>query len=176
MSFNHNLEVMKITTYIKKCHKFDAVTYILTFTKNGTVAYITKTNRVLLKRGCFIGPQNQRFRLKKGCFVVRNPWKGGVFETWVRAWYTLWSGVGGGISSLLFLYNDKGVALGQETRGLKSLDQVMKVSKRVAESFLRQSSAHRWHAVWFHAWTRQHGRHNHCTPVCKKSSTPPTRH
>ena len=33
LSFNHNLEVMKNTTYIEKCLEFDAVTYILTFTK-----------------------------------------------------------------------------------------------------------------------------------------------
>ena len=40
LSFNYNLEVMKNTTYIEKCLEFDAVTYILTFTKKGTVAYI----------------------------------------------------------------------------------------------------------------------------------------
>ena len=55
---------------------------------------ILRKNRVLLKKGCFIGPQNQRFRLKKAgyFFFVITPRKGGVLQTWVRAWYTLWSG------------------------------------------------------------------------------------
>ena len=89
LSFNHNLEVMKNTTYI------DVIAYIPTFTKR--VLYLTlRKNRVLLKKGCFIGRQNQRFRSKKGCFYLQNPRKGGVFQTWVRACYTLWSGVGGG--------------------------------------------------------------------------------
>ena len=33
LSFKHNLEVMKNTTYIEKCLEFDAVAYILTSTK-----------------------------------------------------------------------------------------------------------------------------------------------
>ena len=33
LSFNHNLEVMTNTMYIEKCLEFDAVTYILTFTR-----------------------------------------------------------------------------------------------------------------------------------------------
>ena len=45
LSLNHNLEVMKNTTYIEKRLEFDAVTYILTFTKRGTVADITKKSR-----------------------------------------------------------------------------------------------------------------------------------
>ena len=67
------------------------------FHRKGTVAYITKKIRVLFKKGCFIGPQNQRFRFKKGwVFFAQNSRKGGVFQTWARAWYTLWSGGGGG--------------------------------------------------------------------------------
>ena len=92
--FCTNVKVMKNTTYIEKCIEFDAVTYILTITK-GYFSLYDEKNRVLLKKGCFIEPQNQRFRLKKGCFFsskIRQ--KGGVFQTWVRAWYTLWSGVG----------------------------------------------------------------------------------
>ena len=49
-----------------------------------------------LKNVYFIEPQNQRFRLKRGCFFsseIRE--KGVFFKLWVRAWYTLWSGVGG---------------------------------------------------------------------------------
>ena len=42
LSFN---QVMKNTTYIEKCLEFDAVRYILTFTKKGTVAYIMKKSR-----------------------------------------------------------------------------------------------------------------------------------
>ena len=33
LSFNHNLEVMKNMTHIEEWLKFDAGTYILTFTK-----------------------------------------------------------------------------------------------------------------------------------------------
>ena len=33
LGFYNNLEVMKNTTFIEKCLEFDAVTYILTFTK-----------------------------------------------------------------------------------------------------------------------------------------------
>ena len=72
LSFNHNIELMKNTTYIEKCLEFDAVTYILTFTKKGTLAYITKKISFCLKKGCFIGPENQRCRLKKGCFFRPN--------------------------------------------------------------------------------------------------------
>ena len=72
LSFNHNLEVMKNTTYI------DVVAYIPTFTKR--VLYLTlRKNRVLLKKGCFIGRRNQRFRLKKGCFFSSKIREKGVF-------------------------------------------------------------------------------------------------
>ena len=78
LSFNHNLEVMKNTTYIEKCLEFDVVTYILIFTKR--VHYLTlRKNRVLLKKGCFIERQNQRFRLKKGCFFRPKSAKRGYF-------------------------------------------------------------------------------------------------
>ena len=47
----------------RECLEFDVVTYILTFTKR--VLYLTlRKNRVLLKKGCFIGRQSQRFCLK----------------------------------------------------------------------------------------------------------------
>ena len=55
---------MKNTTYIEKCLEFNAVTYILTFTK---MVHLRK-NGILLKKkgggGYFIGPKNQRFRPK----------------------------------------------------------------------------------------------------------------
>ena len=79
LSFNHNLKVMKNTTYIEKCNEFDAVTYILTITK-GYFSLYEETNPVLLKKGCFIEPQNQRFRLKKWCFFIQIREKGVFFK------------------------------------------------------------------------------------------------
>ena len=79
LSFNHILEVMENTTYIDKCFEFDVVTYILTFAKR--VLYLTlRKNRVLLKKGCFIGRQNQRFCLKQGCFFRPKSAKRGCFS------------------------------------------------------------------------------------------------
>ena len=42
LSFNHNLEVMKNTTYIEKCLEFDGVTYILTSQKGYCSLYYQK--------------------------------------------------------------------------------------------------------------------------------------
>ena len=53
------------------------------------------------KKECFIGPQHRRFRLKKGCFSRPESAKRGIFQAWVRAWYTFWSGVGG--AGMIFL-------------------------------------------------------------------------
>ena len=47
LSFNHNLKVMKNTTYIEKCIEFDAVTYILTITK-GYFSLYDEKNRVFV--------------------------------------------------------------------------------------------------------------------------------
>ena len=47
------------------------------------------------KKGRFIGPQISDFSWKRGVFLAQNPQKGRIFQAWVRAWYTLWSGVGG---------------------------------------------------------------------------------
>ena len=77
LSFNNNLKVMKNMTYIEKCIEFDAVTYILTITKRYFSLYDEKIAFCFKKKGCFIEPQSQRFRLKKGCFFVQNPRKGG---------------------------------------------------------------------------------------------------
>ena len=45
--------------------------------------YYKKKIAFWLKKGCFIGSQNKRFRLKKGCFFfVQNTRKGVVFQTW----------------------------------------------------------------------------------------------
>ena len=77
LSFNHNLKVMKNTTYIEKFIEFDAVTYIFTITKGYFSLYHEKI-AFCFKKGCFIEPQNQWFRLKKGCFSAQIPRKGGV--------------------------------------------------------------------------------------------------
>ena len=75
-SFNHNLEVMKNMTYIEKCLEFDAVTYILTFTKNDTLTYITKKSR-LFKKGVFYWASKSEISVEKGVFFfVQNPRKG----------------------------------------------------------------------------------------------------
>ena len=78
LSFNHNLKVMKNTTYIETCIEFDAVTYILTITK-GYYSLYDEKNRVLFKKGCFIEPQNQPFRLKKFFFFFGG---GGRLQTY----------------------------------------------------------------------------------------------
>ena len=84
---------MKNTTYIEKCLEFDVVTYILTFTKR-VLSLILLKNRLLLKKGCFIGRQNQRFCLKKACFFfVQNPRKGVFFKLGYERGIR-WSGVG----------------------------------------------------------------------------------
>ena len=48
-----------------------AVTYILTFTKKGTVAYITK-NRFLLKIGVFYWASKSTISVEKGVFFSSN--------------------------------------------------------------------------------------------------------
>ena len=76
-SFNHTLEVMKNATHIEKYLVF--ATVILTFVKKkkkrrGYFILHNDTTRILFlffQMGCFIGPQNQRFRMKKGCVIFR---------------------------------------------------------------------------------------------------------
>ena len=86
LSFNHTLEAMKNTTYIDKCLEFDTV--ILTFIKKNTLSYIniTKKNGFCLRKGCFIGPQNELFRLKRGVFSSKIRKRGGGYrpDTWWR--------------------------------------------------------------------------------------------
>ena len=52
---------------------------LFSFSQKGYFIIYNEKNAFCSKRGCFIGPQNQRFRLKKGWFFVQNPRKGGVF-------------------------------------------------------------------------------------------------
>ena len=59
------------------------------------IVYNENKIALCLKKGCFIRPQNRRFPLKRFFFFVQNPRKGGVFQAYVRAWYTFWWGVGG---------------------------------------------------------------------------------
>ena len=74
--FNHTLEAMKNTTCIEieQCLEFDTV--ISTFIGKGILYQITKKH-VLLKGVCFIGPQNQRFRLKMCSFLPQSAKGGG---------------------------------------------------------------------------------------------------
>ena len=93
LGFSHTLEVRQNTTYIEKCPEFDTV--ILTLTKSVLhLIYNEKQNAFGFwkMRGYFIGPQNQRFRLQRSYFVP-NPQNNVVFQTCLRAWYALWSGV-----------------------------------------------------------------------------------
>ena len=90
---------MKNTTYIEKCIELDAVTYILITTKGYFSLYDEKI-AFCLKRGVLLSLKISDFDWKRVFFIVQNPRKGGLFQTWVRAWYTLWSKVGGGGGSL----------------------------------------------------------------------------
>ena len=80
LSFNHNSKVMKNTKYIEKYVEFDAVTYILTFTKKGNVAYITKKSRFAWKRGVLLGSKISDFGWKGGVFFRPKSAKRGCFS------------------------------------------------------------------------------------------------
>ena len=60
LSFNHNLEVMKNTTYIENVFGLMQL-HIFSLSQKSTLAHITKKNRVLLKRGVLLGPQISDF-------------------------------------------------------------------------------------------------------------------
>ena len=70
------------------------------FHKKCTLADITKKKCVLLKKKGWGGgggywASKSAISVEKGVsFSSKNPRNGGVFQTWVRAWYTPWSGVG----------------------------------------------------------------------------------
>ena len=53
--------------------------YIYSHYHERVLQLIWRKNRVLLKKGCFIKPQNQRFRLKKGFFLSSKIREKGVF-------------------------------------------------------------------------------------------------
>ena len=82
LRFYQNLEVMKNTTYKEKCLEFDAVTYIITFTKKGNVAYtyITKKNRVFLKKGVFYWASKSAISVEKWVFFSKIREKGVFFK------------------------------------------------------------------------------------------------
>ena len=71
--------------------------HIFSLSRKGTSAYMTKQIPFCLKRGVLFSLKTSDFDWKSGVFYP-NPRKGGVFQTWVLAWYTLWSGVGAGTS------------------------------------------------------------------------------
>ena len=87
MGFNHDLEVMKNMTHIEKCLEFDAVT--LTFTKK-VLKLILGKKHVLHKKGVFYLASKSMISVENGAvFFIKNPRKGGVFQTLVQASYTL---------------------------------------------------------------------------------------
>ena len=106
LSFNHTLEVMKKydLELHRKCLEFDSYSYF----HKMMALYLTqrKQNVLCFKKICFIGPQNQRFLLEKSCFFrpeIRE--KGG--QTWMRAWYTICSGVNPSVEAIFAVPQSK---------------------------------------------------------------------
>ena len=58
---------------------FDTIN--IAFTKRYFILYNENKIAFCFKKGCFIGPKNQRFRLKKGCFSRLESAKGGYFSS-----------------------------------------------------------------------------------------------
>ena len=91
--------VFKCSFHVRHNEKYDVrrKIYLIQFNSLSQKGYfiLYNENKIVFcfKEGYFIGPQNQRLRLKKGCFFAQDPRKGGIFQAWVRAWYTFWSGV-----------------------------------------------------------------------------------
>ena len=94
----------ELLRYIRSNEKYDVlrkmswVWYSYShFHKHGTLSYITKRNAFCLKRVVLLGLKSA-ISVEKGwgflgVFFVQNPRKGGVLQTWARAWLTLWSGM-----------------------------------------------------------------------------------
>ena len=80
-------------------------------------------------------------------------------------------------SIIIFLYKGKGVALEREKLSRPQFARSdHEGSRQGCWELPMTRSAHRWHAVWLHAWTQHHRCHIQCTPDTRKSSMPPTRH
>ena len=82
---------MKNTMYAEEM--FDAIN--LAFTKRVLILYNNDKIAICFEKVCFIGLKISDFGWKRGVFLAQNPRKGGIFQAWVRAWYTFWSRVGG---------------------------------------------------------------------------------
>ena len=94
LSFNHNLEVMKNTTYIEKCLEFDAVTYILTFMKKGYCSLYCEKIAFCLKRGVILGASKSAISVEKRVFFRPKSAKRRCFST--KSWGVREFGGGGG--------------------------------------------------------------------------------
>ena len=55
-------------------------------------------SRFALKRGVLLDLKICGFGWERGVFLAQNPRKWCIFQAWVRAWYTFWSGVGAGLN------------------------------------------------------------------------------
>ena len=67
-------------------------------------------SRFALKRGVLLDLKISDFGWERGVFLAQNPRKWCIFQAWVRAWYTFWSGVGAGLNCSQY-DDDKGVWL-----------------------------------------------------------------
>ena len=77
----------KNTAVIEKCL---SLIQLFSLSKKDILSYITKKTNFALKRvwgcgGVLLGLKNSGFDWKGGVFFVQNPRKGGIFQTWVRA-------------------------------------------------------------------------------------------
>ena len=79
LRFNHDLEVMKNTTYIEKCLEFDAIIYIIIFTKMYCSLYYDKI-AFCLRRGVLLGLKISDFGCKRGVFLFKIREKGVFFK------------------------------------------------------------------------------------------------
>ena len=73
---------------------------LISLSQKGKLSYFYNENKIafFLKKkggGVLLDLKISDFGRKFGVFLAQNPRKGGMFQAWVRAWYTFWSGVGG---------------------------------------------------------------------------------
>ena len=96
LSFNHNLEEIKNTTHIENVLSLMHLHLFSLLQKKVYFSLYYEKNRVLLKTGCFIGPQNQWFQLKKMCFFRPKSAKRGCFSNLGTSVVYALVGTGGG--------------------------------------------------------------------------------
>ena len=72
-------------------------------------------------------------------------------------------------SIIIFLYKGKGVALEREKLSRPQFARSdHEGSRQGCWELPMTRSAHRWHAVWLHAWTQHHRCHIQCMPDTRK--------